>query len=123
MPLPAARRVLKLATSVVHEDPAMAMRKTLSFAVVHFCVAFSVGWLLTGSALIGGLMALLEPAVNTVAFYFHERAWARWGAGASDMPQGAGTAPVGLSQGLPCLPALPQTGRTPCTPGVPIGRP
>lgn len=51
--------------------------KTLSFAVLHFCVAFSVAYLLTGDVLIGGLLALVEPAINTVAFYFHELAWRR----------------------------------------------
>jgi uncharacterized membrane protein len=54
------------------------MKKTVSFAVVHFTVAFSVGYLLTGSVLIGGTMALVEPALNTVAYYLHERAWMRW---------------------------------------------
>jgi uncharacterized membrane protein len=24
-------------------------------------------------------LALIEPAANTVAFYFHERVWERWG--------------------------------------------
>ena len=51
--------------------------KTLSFAVLHFSVAFTVAYLLTGDVLIGGLLALVEPAINTVAFYFHERAWRR----------------------------------------------
>lgn len=51
------------------------MIKTISFAVLHFSVAFSIAYLLTGSILIGGLMALVEPAINTVVFYFHERAW------------------------------------------------
>ena len=55
------------------------MKKTLSFAAVHFTVAFSLGYLLTGSLLVGGALALLEPALNTVAYYWHERAWARWG--------------------------------------------
>jgi uncharacterized membrane protein len=55
------------------------MKKTLSFAAVHFTVAFSLGYLLTGSVLVGGAMALLEPTLNTVAFYWHERAWDRWG--------------------------------------------
>ena len=54
------------------------MKKTLSFAAVHFTVAFSLGYLLTGNLLVGGAMALLEPALNTVAFYWHERAWDRW---------------------------------------------
>jgi uncharacterized membrane protein len=53
----------------------MALKKTMTFAVVHFCVAFSVASLLTGSALVGGLIALVEPAINTVAFYLHEQAW------------------------------------------------
>ncbi|WP_394260870.1 DUF2061 domain-containing protein [Moraxella boevrei] len=52
-----------------------AMTKTVSFAVLHFCVAFSVAYMLTGSVLIGSLMALIEPAINTVAFFFHEKFW------------------------------------------------
>ena len=55
------------------------MKKTFSFAAVHFTVAFSIGYLFTGSLLVGGALALVEPALNTVAYYWHERAWARWG--------------------------------------------
>ncbi|GAB3379540.1 DUF2061 domain-containing protein [Spongiibacter taiwanensis] len=51
------------------------MKKTVSFAVLHFSVAFSVAYVLTGSVLVGGVMALIEPAINTVVFYFHERVW------------------------------------------------
>lgn len=51
------------------------MKKTMTFAILHFGVAFTVAYLLTGSILIGGLMALVEPACNTVVFYFHEKAW------------------------------------------------
>lgn len=51
------------------------MKKTLSFAIIHFSVAFSLAFLLTGNLLIGGLIALIEPMVNTVAFYFHEKVW------------------------------------------------
>jgi uncharacterized membrane protein len=54
------------------------MTKTFSFGVVHFTVAFSVAYLMTGSAVIGGAIALVEPAVNTVAYFFHERAWERF---------------------------------------------
>ncbi len=53
------------------------MTKTATFAAVHFCVAFTVGYLMTGSVLVGGAIALVEPAVNTVAYHLHERAWAR----------------------------------------------
>ncbi len=51
------------------------MAKTISFAILHFTVAFTVGYLLTGSAMLGGLLAIIEPACNTVVFYFHEKAW------------------------------------------------
>lgn len=54
------------------------MKKTLSFAALHFSVAFSVAYILTGDVLIGSLIAMLEPAVNTVAFYFHDVAWKRF---------------------------------------------
>jgi len=53
------------------------MAKTLSFATLHFGVAFSVGYALTGSALVGGTIALVEPAINTVVFFFHEKAWVK----------------------------------------------
>ena len=56
-------------------DPSLA--KTLSFAAVHFAVAFTVGWLLTGSVLVGSVLALVEPLCNTVAYHFHEKLWAR----------------------------------------------
>lgn len=53
------------------------MRKTLSFAAVHFTVAFSVGFLMTGSVWVGGALAMVEPAINTVAFHLHEKVWKR----------------------------------------------
>lgn len=52
------------------------MTKTFSFAAVHMAVAFAVGWAMTGSAWVGGALALVEPACNTVAYHFHERFWA-----------------------------------------------
>ncbi|GMM70244.1 hypothetical protein MTsDn5_01960 [Alteromonas gracilis] len=51
------------------------MKKTITFAVMHFTVAFTVAYLLTGSVVVGGAVALVEPAINTVAFYFHEMVW------------------------------------------------
>lgn len=53
------------------------MSKTLSFACVHFTVAFAVGYAMTGSVLVGGALALVEPACNTVAFHLHEKVWHR----------------------------------------------
>jgi uncharacterized membrane protein len=37
----------------------MARKKTLTFAATHMTVAFGVGWALTGSAAIGGALALV----------------------------------------------------------------
>ncbi|MCB1743808.1 MAG: DUF2061 domain-containing protein [Gammaproteobacteria bacterium] len=54
------------------------MSKTSSFALVHLCVAFTVGYLMTGDVLVGGALALVEPAINTVAYHLHEKAWQRW---------------------------------------------
>ena len=56
---------------------APAMTKTISFAALHFTVAFLVGWAFTGSWLVGGTLAMVEPACNTVVFHFHEKMWKR----------------------------------------------
>lgn len=53
------------------------MIKTITFAIVHFTVAFTVAWLVTGDVVIGGLLAMVEPMVNTVAYFFHEKVWDR----------------------------------------------
>lgn len=51
------------------------MIKTLTFALVHIIVAFTVVYAMTGNALAGGLVALIEPACNTLAYHFHEKVW------------------------------------------------
>ena len=53
------------------------MIKTISFGIVHFAVAFAVVFALTGSLVIGGLVALIEPLVNTLAYHYHEKVWDR----------------------------------------------
>ena len=53
------------------------MNKTISFAIVHFSVAFTITYIMTGSLVIGGALALIEPAVNTVAFHIHEKLWSK----------------------------------------------
>jgi uncharacterized membrane protein len=52
------------------------LSKTGTFALLHFGVGFGVTYALTGSLAIATGVALIEPAVNTVVFFFHERAWA-----------------------------------------------
>ena len=53
------------------------MAKTFTFAILHFGVAFGITYLLTGSIVIGGAVALIEPAINTIVFYFHDKVWQR----------------------------------------------
>ncbi|WP_425355921.1 DUF2061 domain-containing protein [Psychromonas arctica] len=55
----------------------MTKVKTVSFAIIHFNVAFAVTYALTGDAFIGGLMATIEPAINSFAYFFHEKAWGK----------------------------------------------
>ncbi len=54
----------------------LSLAKTGTFAVMHFTVAFTIAYLLTGSVGIASAIALIEPAANTVAYLLHERAWA-----------------------------------------------
>lgn len=49
--------------------------KTISFAVLHIIVGFSVTYALTGSMAVATGVALIEPVVNSFAFFFHERVW------------------------------------------------
>jgi uncharacterized membrane protein len=53
----------------------MVKYKTMTFAAVHMGVAFGVVWAMTGSWMVGGAVALIEPACNTLAYFVHERAW------------------------------------------------
>jgi|GEM_PF-343967 len=51
------------------------LTKTLSFLALHLVVGFSVAYAFTGSIALAGGIALVEPLVNAVVFFFHERAW------------------------------------------------
>ncbi len=53
------------------------MLKTATFTAMHFCIAFSVAYLITGSLTAGSLLAIIEPLCNAVGFFFHEKLWAR----------------------------------------------
>lgn len=56
---------------------APSLHKTLSFGVLHLVIAVAVGYLLTGSFVLATTLALVEPAVNTVAHFFFDRWWER----------------------------------------------
>ena len=53
------------------------LTKTLTYLSIHLTIGFSVAYAFTGSLSMAGGIALIEPCINAVAFFFHERAWKR----------------------------------------------
>ncbi|CAM3444544.1 DUF2061 domain-containing protein [Paracidovorax anthurii] len=54
-----------------------ALMKTGSYYVIHICVAALVAYAVTGNLIASLTLSLLEPTVQAVAFFFHEKAWER----------------------------------------------
>ncbi|AJP73667.1 DUF2061 domain-containing protein [Sphingomonas hengshuiensis] len=53
------------------------LAKTLTYLSIHLTVGFTVAYAFTGSLTLAGGIALIEPCINAVAFFFHEKAWKR----------------------------------------------
>ena len=51
--------------------------KTGSYYLIHICVAALVAYAVTGNLIASLTLSLLEPTVQAVAFFFHEKAWER----------------------------------------------
>lgn len=49
--------------------------KTLSYGMMHMSIAILVAYALSGSLKVALAIGLIEPCIQTIAFYFHERAW------------------------------------------------
>jgi uncharacterized membrane protein len=49
--------------------------KTLTYLSIHLTIGFSVAYWFTGSISMAGGIAIIEPCINAVAFFFHEKAW------------------------------------------------
>jgi len=56
-----------------------SLAKTISWQIVHMTLVAGTILVLTGEWEIAGIAAIAELVWESVAFYFHERAWARWG--------------------------------------------
>lgn len=56
-----------------------SLAKSISWQLVHMTFVAGTVFLLTGEWEIAGMAALAELVWETVAYYAHERAWARWG--------------------------------------------
>lgn len=74
------------------------LMKTASYYVIHVCVAALVAYAVTGNLWASLTLSLLEPTVQAVAFFFHEKAWVRW---AQRRAQQASKALAGLGQPQP----------------------
>ena len=68
------------------------LKKTATYYVVHVTVAALVAYAVTGNFLLSLTLSLLEPSVQAFAFFFHEKAWQRWGGQARPAPVLAGAA-------------------------------
>lgn len=71
------------------------LAKTFTYGVMHMSVSFCAGWFVSGEIMVAVGIALLEPALQIGAYYFHERAWLWYGrkhpgqaAPAWDIPSG-----------------------------------
>lgn len=53
------------------------LHKTMTYLFIHLGIGFTVAYIFTGSIALAGGIALVEPCVNAVAFYFHEKIWKR----------------------------------------------
>ncbi|NNU16811.1 DUF2061 domain-containing protein [Parvularcula sp. ZS-1/3] len=49
--------------------------KTATYSVMHFAVAFTVAFSLTGSWKAAAAIGLIEPLIQTAAYLVHEKAW------------------------------------------------
>lgn len=57
------------------ENNQRMFKKTLSYYILHITVAMLVGYYVTGSIAMAITLSLLEPTVQAVAFFFHEKVW------------------------------------------------
>lgn len=55
----------------------IALFKTFTYSIMHICVATVLAFIISGSWAIALSIGLLEPLVQTVFFYGHERLWER----------------------------------------------
>jgi uncharacterized membrane protein len=51
------------------------LKKTFSYYLMHISVAMLVGYFVTGSWVMAMTLSLLEPTVQAIAFFFHEKVW------------------------------------------------
>ena len=53
------------------------LQKTATYYVMHITVAAAVAYAVTGDLMMAFALSLLEPTVQAVAFFVHEKLWSR----------------------------------------------
>ena len=61
-----------------------SLLKTISWRIVGTLDTMALGWIITGSPLVGLKIGALELVTKFVLYYFHERAWLRSKFGTND---------------------------------------
>lgn len=56
---------------------AFTLKKTASYYFTHITVAAAVAYAVTGDLLAALTLSLLEPTVQAIVYFFHERIWSR----------------------------------------------
>lgn len=54
---------------------AFTLKKTGSYYLTHISVAAMVAYAVTGNLLASVTLSLLEPSVQAVVYFFHEKLW------------------------------------------------
>lgn len=54
-----------------------SLQKTASYYLVHITVASAVAYTVTGNLYAALTLSLLEPSIQAVVYFFHDKAWGR----------------------------------------------
>ena len=57
---------------------AFTIKKTVSYYFTHITVAAAVAYAVTGSWVAAVTLSLLEPTVQAIVYFFHEKIWSRY---------------------------------------------
>lgn len=61
------------------------LKKTGSYYLTHIAVAATVAYAVTGSIAASLTLSLLEPTVQAVVYFIHERVWQRYARSGHDV--------------------------------------
>lgn len=55
------------------------LAKTVTWRIVGTIDTIALGWIISGDAKVGLTIGGFEVVTKMILYYFHERAWFRWG--------------------------------------------